>query len=88
MLKRVIDNLVSNVKKYADLERPVVFLTEQRKQEIVVTVSNGLSSRGSGTESTKIGLRTCEKIMEALGGSFRTLRDDTHFSVEFTIPIK
>ncbi len=88
MLKRVIDNLVSNVKKYADLERPVILLTEEKENAIMITISNGFSNRGSGTESTKIGLRTCEKIMEALGGTFRTVRDEDHFAAEFSIPIK
>ena len=88
MLKRVIDNLVSNIKKYADPARPVVFLTEEKEARISVTISNGVSKRGSLTESTKIGLRTCEKILEALGGSFETLRDENHFAAEFSIPVK
>ncbi len=88
MLKRVIDNLVSNIKKYADLERPVVFLSERKGKEVYVTVSNGTSARGSGIESTKIGLRTCEKIMEALGGTFNIMRDEVHFSVELMLPVK
>ena len=88
MLKRVIDNLVSNIKKYADLARPVVFLTEIKDGQVSVTISNGLSNRGSGTESTKIGLRTCEKILDALGGSFGTARDEKHFAAEFMLPMK
>ena len=88
MLKRVLDNLVSNVKKYADHMRPVVFVTEIRNEKVVVTVSNWISTSGGGTESTKIGLRTCEKILEALGGSFRTVRDETHFAAEFSLPMK
>ncbi|MBQ9664795.1 MAG: HAMP domain-containing histidine kinase [Oscillospiraceae bacterium] len=87
MLKRVIDNLVSNIKKYADRERPVVLLTDMKNGKVSVTASNGLSTRGSGTESTKIGLRTCEKILDALGGEFTTLRDETHFAAEFSLPM-
>jgi hypothetical protein len=37
-------------------------------------------------ESTKIGLRTCEKIMSAMGGSFEIARDDDHFSATFILP--
>ena len=88
MLKRVLDNQVSNIKKYADRNRPVVFLTELRNGQVSVTLSNGVSGRGSGTESTKIGLRTCEKILDALGGSFRILRDESHFATEFSLPMK
>ena len=88
MLKRVLDNLVSNIKKYADRTRPVVTLMEIRRGKISVTLSNGVSGRGSGTESTKIGLRTCEKILDALGGTFTTMRDDSHFAAEFCLPLK
>ena len=88
MLKRVLDNLVSNIKKYADREMPVVFLTEKKDDAVTVTVSNGVSGRRSGTESTKIGLRTCEKILSALGGAFSTARDETHFAAEFTLPVR
>ena len=69
MLKRVLDNLVSNIKKYADRGMPVVFLAEQQDNAVTVTVSNGIARRDAGVESTKIGLRTCEKILSALGGS-------------------
>ena len=88
MLKRVLDNLVSNIKKYADREMPVVFLTEEKDSVVTITVSNGVTERRGGTESTKIGLRTCEKILSALGGEFSTTRDETHFAAEFTLPVR
>ena len=88
MLKRVIDNLLSNIKKYADRERPVVILTERKDKQVSVTMSNSISSRRRTTESTKIGLRTCEKIMQALGGSFSTVHDEDHFAAEFCVPLQ
>ena len=86
MLKRVIDNLLSNIKKYADPQRPVVILTEKKDKQVSVTVSNSISSRKSTTESTKIGLRTCEKIMTALGGEFKTENDGKRFTAELWLP--
>ncbi len=88
MLKRVIDNLLSNIKKYADGEKPVVILTERKEKQVSVTMSNCVSSRRRTTESTKIGLRTCEKIMQALGGSFSTIHEEAHFAAEFTLPLQ
>ena len=87
MLKRVIDNLVSNIKKYADREQPVEILTEERDGWIAVTVSNAISRRTAGTESTRIGLRTCAKILDGLGGSFTTEKKDGRFSAEFLLPV-
>jgi len=39
-LKRVLDNLVSNIKKYAEKESPVVFLSELKEDALSVCVSN------------------------------------------------
>ena len=86
-LKRVLDNLVSNLKKYADRSHPVVFLSELKDEELSVCVSNNIASGIARVESTKIGLRTCEKIMEALGGRIETTRDEDHFSATFTLPV-
>ena len=37
-------------------------------------------------ESTKIGLRTCEKILEAMGGRFEVQKDEEHFAASLTLP--
>ena len=85
-LKRVLDNLVSNAKKYADPARPVLFLTELSNGILTVCLSNSVSAAVDRVESTRIGLRTCEKIMQAMGGSFTTRRDGAHFAAEFSLP--
>ena len=87
-LKRVIDNLVSNAKKYADKSKLIVVLTELSEDTVSVTVSNSIPLSADRVESTKIGIRTCEKIMQHMGGTFTTHRDDDHFSAEFTLPAK
>jgi len=87
-LKRVLDNLVSNAKKYADRERPILVVTERKDDSISVCMSNYVAAAAPRVESTKIGLRTCEKIMTAMGGSFTTTRDEEHFAAEFTLPVQ
>ena len=85
-LKRVMDNLVSNIKKYADPAQPLVALSELKDGELSLCISNAVSSSLARKESTKIGLRTCEKIMSAMGGSFRTMLEDGHFAAELRLP--
>ena len=85
-LKRVMDNLVSNAKKYADKTVPIVFRSELSDGELSVRVSNAIARGVSRVESTKIGLRTCEKIMQAMDGRFETRRDDRHFAASFILP--
>ena len=85
-LKRVLDNLQSNVRKYADPAFPVVALSELRGGTLTLTLSNTIAAAQNRKESTKIGLRTCEKIMSALGGTFSVTNDGTHFAAELTLP--
>jgi signal transduction histidine kinase len=86
-LKRVLDNLVSNLKKYADKSQPVVFLTQLQEGVLSVCLSNTVRKDLNLVESTKIGLRTCEKIMQAMEGSFAVQKDDTHFAATFSLPV-
>ena len=86
-LKRVMDNLVSNAKKYADPAAPIIFLAERKDGRLSVCVSNTVARNVSRVESTKIGLRTCQKIMEAMGGSFSTASDESHYMAEFSLPV-
>lgn len=87
-LKRVIDNLVSNARKYADRLKLIVILSELTESTVSVTFSNSVPDSANRVESTKIGIRTCEKIMQHMGGSFVTHRDEDHFSAEFILPVK
>ena len=86
-LKRVLDNIVSNIKKYADRAEPVMIVSELKDGELSVCVSNAIATVGPRVESTKIGLRTCEKIMSAMSGRFETLRENGHFAASFTLPV-
>lgn len=85
-LKRVLDNIVSNIKKYADRAEPVMIVSELKDGELSVCVSNAIAKAAPRVESTKIGLRTCEKIMQAMSGRFETLRENGHFAASFTLP--
>lgn len=84
-LKRVMDNLVSNAKKYADKSVPVVFRSELADGTLSVRVSNTIARGVSRVESTKIGLRTCEKIMQAMNGSFETKIDGDLYEASFSL---
>ena len=87
-LKRVLDNLISNVKKYADKTQPILMQSALSEGQLSVTMSNAVHSSVAQVESTKIGLRTCEKIMDAMGGSFSVQREGDHFSATFTLSAK
>ena len=65
-----------------------MFIAELRETELCLTVSNRIARSMDRAESTKIGLRTCEKIMQAMGGSFTVSTDAEHFAAELRLPAK
>lgn len=85
-LKRVMDNLVSNVMKYGDKAKRVVMLSELQNGQLGLCISNSITRSLDRVESTKIGLRTCKRIMEQMQGSFSTETDGEHFAAELCIP--
>jgi signal transduction histidine kinase len=87
-LSRVLDNLYSNLVKYADPAFPAVFRVEYRDGMIVMTGENKIADRVGKVESTKLGLLTCESIMLRLKGSFRAQKQEDTFTVELTLPSK
>ena len=85
-LKRVMDNLVSNIKKYADPASPVRFSSALENGRLRLRVSNQVARSMNRVESTKIGLRTCEKIVSQLGGSFTAHMDGSRYTAEIDLP--
>ena len=85
-LKRVFDNLLSNLRKYADKTRTVMLLSTLEGGWLSVCVSNYVARSMNRVESTKIGIRTCEKIMKHMGGSFEIRSDEEHFAAELRLP--
>lgn len=85
-LRRVLDNLFSNIRKYADPKEPVVLWAGWQEGKLHVSVSNTIRTGTDRPESTKIGLQTCEKLMTAMGGAFRRVQKDGIFTAELVLP--
>jgi signal transduction histidine kinase len=86
-LRRVFDNLFSNVKKYADPQRPVSILREMENGELHVTMSNRIPRQANWAESNRIGLQTCQKLVDAMGGRFCQSKTGDTFTVEVILPL-
>ncbi len=78
-LMRIIDNLFSNIYKYADSESPIVLSIRLCDGGLAVTLKNKISITLDRAESTGIGLKTCEKIAEAIGATLSTSREGGFF---------
>lgn len=86
-LRRVFDNLFSNVRKYADPARPVLLRQRMEQGRLVVEVSNAIPATQQRVESNKIGLQTCQKLIVTMGGSFEKRQTEEAFTVEFSLPL-
>ena len=86
-LRRVFDNLFSNVNKYADQSHPVIITVKRSEEDLVVTISNRIAAQQNRRESNRIGLQTCHKLVGAMGGEFSQHRTKDTFTVEIVLPL-
>ncbi len=85
--RRIFDNLFSNVRKYADPACPVTISQRTDRGELIVTISNHINKSQNRPESNRIGLQTCHKLVQAMGGEFSQHRTKETFSVEVLLPL-
>lgn len=83
---RVIDNIFSNIGKYADKNEPVRISAEIRQGELALCFSNRISKTPM-TESNGIGTKTCAKIMEQMRGSFEYSVSDNIYTAMLRLPV-
>ena len=85
LVRRVFGNIFSNLLKYADRTKPVLVEYRQENQKLVIRFSNYIAEDLARRESSRIGLKTCEKIMRDHGGSFLCHSDGERFVSEVVL---
>lgn len=85
-IKRLIDNISSNLEKYADAEYPVLIRIEERENGVAILFQNVVSAAPEQQEGTHIGLTNMEAMMKKMGGRFRAGQTATLFQSELWFP--
>ena len=87
LLQRALDNLYSNLLKYAAPKSLVQFSLKRQENDLLLSISNAVHSNREQSESTGIGLITCRRIIEYHGGSFTAEEIEQCFRVTISMPI-
>ena len=85
-IKRLADNLTSNLLKYADPVVSILLETGETEDGPWLAVQNAARPGAEGQESTQIGLANMKTMMEKMGGSCQVLHTPSSFRVELRFP--
>ena len=85
-MTRIIDNIFSNLYKYADMEREV-YITGKKVDDTAVFEFKNTTKVNSGAESSKVGLKTCKRLSEYILNSFDYGDEDGTFTLTFSMKL-
>ena len=86
-IRRVTDNVVDNLVKYAHRDHPVTVTVARTDGELSVHISNTVAEKSDKTSSTRIGVKTCVNMMKTMNGSFETVTEGDRFTATITLPL-
>ena len=86
-LMRIVENLFSNVMKYADKEKTVSVFVGLETDEMTIKVSNYIASNPDMAQKNGIGLRSCMKLANAMDIRFSSEEKDGVFTSLMCVPI-
>ncbi len=86
-LKRLFDNIFTNIRKYSDYDVPVDISDEVSGEYVILTIRNHISKNRNESESTKIGIKTCEKIAQKMNIKFHTEETKDVYTVVIEFPV-
>ena len=84
-LRRIFDNLITNVQKYADPENPVTLTIARTEEGIRITQQNAVRMGDSPTESFQMGITSIRRIAHNYGGGVEIRRDEENFAISVTL---
>ncbi len=84
-MRRIFDNLISNIQKYADPAGEVLLVIEKGEEGIVIRQKNTVKKNAEATESYRMGLNSIRRIAHNYGGNTEVIRSDTMFEMVITL---
>ena len=88
-LMRIFDNVFSNVRKYADIEKPVCITAKGIEgSRIIFECRNTVRTDTFKAESNKIGLKTCARLAEKIAERFEYGVDGEYFAARLYMKVE
>lgn len=84
-LRRVFDNLSSNVEKHADSGYPVSLKLWNDPEGLHIRQENRVCASSAGKESYKLGIHSIRRIAQNYGGRVSVLQDAERFAITVTL---
>lgn len=81
-LIRIMDNIASNIVKYADKEAPIEINILDQDNMIGISIKNQITDKECMEVSTQIGLHNIKNMMESMGGLRKIVKDDDTFEID------
>lgn len=88
MLKRIFNNLFSNIIKYGDKKQTVNVSGRLSGRTFIITVSNSVKQGALKEDSSNIGLRNTQRMIQILGGDFEIENKNGLFTVRMNFPLQ
>lgn len=87
-IRRVFDNIFSNILKYADKSSPIKIKYYIENNDLIITIQNKINTNLKSISSTGIGLKTCTKIIQIHNGDLFTEKINDLFKITIILKIK
>ena len=87
LLKRIINNIFSNVSKYANKNEPINIELTTDDNNLKFTVKNTKIHTVDYIESNCIGLKSVKQMMKIHDGNLTIIDDKSYFTIIITFPL-
>ena len=86
-LMRIVDNIFSNIYKYADKDENISVKIKVHAQTLSFIITNKISKNKEDVESNGIGLKTCARLAEYVAEEFSCEQSADEFRVKLSLKI-
>lgn len=86
-LRRIFDNLRSNVQKYADPAKPVCLTIRKETDGLVISQSNAVGSQAKQVDSYNLGISSIRRIAQHYNGTVSVAQNTENFEISIKLSV-